>query len=1057
MNKYISYNKNIKAQTLNNVFELKNQSEYIQSNAKANSCFINEIMNTYKADLEKKKSDGKRRYKDDITYEYLCNLFNIENLDQNIGLTINESLAFFMKYSIGLRVVDIKNSISFEYIPESLNQNVRTQVLYILCHNNHIFKLNNDLMSFRQIKDKTEHITPSNKFLLPNDNKYPVDINTHVIESIESLLDVIKNAKSNEKNCIYCIYNGDLNTALFTLMDNKITPYISVSNKIISGLTLVIENLTIKITPCNFHNTDDTMLNIEDRDTVLNFWKAYNDFSCGLLCYDHLSYHNEEVERIEDTYSIKPILGYIDSDVYDCVGLDESKAYTKKLYDMDMFPVFNYFDIFVPYNGHEIEKYTQYIVKVNDNTVETKILFGKTYSRCYGNKLIEIKGINFEILYFRRPSRLATANGKALINALYKLKISQDQHENTLLLKNTANYVIGMTQKKYNRIERSEVFNSYDEAQHYVIKYGGRVVPIVQNDQKLWIHILKTESKLINGFRPIGDYIYDAQMLTMYLRYKECLQKGLKPIAIKTDCILLDNTEEQLRKCFKFEKKIGGYKLELGKINCSTKLEFEYNKLIHIDEYKTTHFEIKNEYDTNEIKNVLDNNNNVFIQGLYAGVGKTTAIKNACKNVLFVTPFNKLSQELRKDGCMSITLNVLLGVYGDVQEYASNMRKFDTEGYDIICFDEICIYNATQLRAIHNFMLQHTDKKFFATGDTQQLSPLGNNLTNIPKQEMTSYYQKCHDIIFPNRIILQENKRLKSEEDKQKMKLLKADIFDPKQKIMDVFRKHGLKIINNMSQVTTRKNICFFKYRCNMVNSHIYKQVEKPKKLTQIHYNKYYVGQTIVCTQHYKVGTKKLFTNYEYIITEIKDKSFVVHEPNDDINIEIPNGKIEIFRLPYAFTAHSVQGLSFDEPITIFDTNNCYTDRNFVYVALTRARDLNNVYIYEHSEAEVGKLSDCKLEQYFKFKIETYKIQDKKAKREYNINDYITLDWMVKTYHANRYCSTCQEPFMLGVANGTVETNLTVDRLNNEKSHTKDNCRLTCLHCNCTKASHYNS
>ena len=42
--------------------------------------------------------------------------------------------------------------------------------------------------------------------------------------------------------------------------------------------------------------------------------------------------------------------------------------------------------------------------------------------------------------------------------------------------------------------------------------------------------------------------------------------------------------------------------------------------------------------------------NNILVLGEYAGVGKTTSIKNYGNNTLFITPHNKLGQELRKDG-----------------------------------------------------------------------------------------------------------------------------------------------------------------------------------------------------------------------------------------------------------------------------------------------------------------------------------------------------------------------------------------------------------------------
>ena len=62
------------------------------------------------------------------------------------------------------------------------------------------------------------------------------------------------------------------------------------------------------------------------------------------------------------------------------------------------------------------------------------------------------------------------------------------------------------------------------------------------------------------------------------------------------------------------------------------------------------------------MKSILQNNNNVMLKGIYGGAGKTTGIKNSGYKVLFVTPFNKLGQELKKDIYEAITLNKLLNI-----------------------------------------------------------------------------------------------------------------------------------------------------------------------------------------------------------------------------------------------------------------------------------------------------------------------------------------------------------------------------------------------------------
>ena len=72
------------------------------------------------------------------------------------------------------------------------------------------------------------------------------------------------------------------------------------------------------------------------------------------------------------------------------------------------------------------------------------------------------------------------------------------------------------------------------------------------------------------------------------------------------------------------------------------------------------------------------------------------------------------------------------------------------------------------------------------------------------------------------------------------------------------------------------------------------------------------------------------------------------------------------FKLPCCLTCHSVQGLSIDDKVSLFDCNTPYVDRNYVWTAITRVRDLDNITYFEHSELEVRRLEDSKLIQYLK-------------------------------------------------------------------------------------------
>ena len=91
---------------------------------------------------------------------------------------------------------------------------------------------------------------------------------------------------------------------------------------------------------------------------------------------------------------------------------------------------------------------------------------------------------------------------------------------------------------------------------------------------------------------------------------------------------------------------------------------------------------------------------------------------------------------------------------------------------------------------------------------------------------------------------------------------------------------------------------------------------------------KYYKGLELICKKYYKTKNVRLYTNYSYIIDEIDSKKFTIIEPVDDIKMTLDIKLLSHFKLPCCLTCHSVQGLSIDDKVTLFDCNTPYVDRN---------------------------------------------------------------------------------------------------------------------------------
>ena len=67
--------------------------------------------------------------------------------------------------------------------------------------------------------------------------------------------------------------------------------------------------------------------------------------------------------------------------------------------------------------------------------------------------------------------------------------------------------------------------------------------------------------------------------------------------------------------------------------------------------------------------------------------------------------------------------------------------------------------------------------------------------------------------------------------------------------------------------------------------------------------------------------------------------------------------------------------------------------------------------------------------------------------------EYVNEAWIFSQIEKHgTYCKYCKVNMMLYVAEDSiVQSNITVDRINNKLAHIKSNCQLCCLHCNISK------
>ena len=151
------------------------------------------------------------------------------------------------------------------------------------------------------------------------------------------------------------------------------------------------------------------------------------------------------------------------------------------------------------------------------------------------------------------------------------------------------------------------------------------------------------------------------------------------------------------------------------------------------------------------------------------------------------------------------------------------------------------------------------------------------------------------------------------------------------------------------------------------MSANIRKQLGKQKD--------YEVGERLICREYFKLSKDDtMYVNYEYEITEVKDKTLILQDIACDKNYEIKIADVRkkcIFS--YCSTCHSAQGQTLDERITIYDWRFYFISREWLWTAVTRATSLDNVYFYEYAEDEFN--TDL-ITSHFKRKVENYKEQD---------------------------------------------------------------------------------
>jgi len=535
--------------------------------------------------------------------------------------------------------------------------------------------------------------------------------------------------------------------------------------------------------------------------------------------------------------------------------------------------------------------------------------------------------------------------------------------------------------------------------------------------------------------------VYDTAHRRLFDLKAKVESYDLQVYRCNTDCLCIENNKEKFNVFYNENKnlfdeleigklKIKNYSINGGSLLCVKRFNDVYD---YMTKPYNKEFTLVNEFDNNEINQVIDKNNKLIIKADIAGAGKTTSFINYIekydKNALFICPWNSLCFNLKSKGLDAMTLDKVIGLRFNGQDFKEG-KGLDINDYDMVVFDEIYLYDTYKLQYIKDLMDKYNHISFYATGDENQNKPI--ETLNI--NDCKAYYNNIISSMFFNNITLHENKRCKTDEDRLKIKLITDAIRNSKSKEEAItIIKNNFKIIYNEKDIKTFKNVVALNRTAEWVNNLIHKPFEGEV---------YYIGLNLICRKTYVSKAMRLTVNNTYEIIDIDNGMYCITD--GDSFFQVDKKMLDTyFRLSYARTCHSYQGMSEDEAITIFDINHFMVDIDWIYTAITRATSIENIYIF------MGKspfeMNIFKLKEQIRHMIDGHKHSDAMNDRIMINEKFVTVEWTLKQLKNNRCCECNQ---YMDISNAEC---FSIDRIDNALGHYEYNCRVICRRCNNAK------
>lgn len=571
--------------------------------------------------------------------------------------------------------------------------------------------------------------------------------------------------------------------------------------------------------------------------------------------------------------------------------IDLKSAHINALLSFTHVPQFCYFDEVEVYDGGDVKDYNMYAYQVTNAPIHLRFIIAQC-DYAYGFYVKYLQSIaTVNITHVLRPHKVNQIDMTPVRELFDKLK---GDNENVKTARLAIIGELGKHVKDETFVQAYASDDDYNRCSTKTLMHTFKDSYITSTGYKIVTAEVRTRQLYGSNFTPLYRMILNITALNL-LKIHSSLNAKYKLLGFHTDSVYsLTPIAAYNADKIKIKPKDISYLYNLthyGKVCCNT------------EDFKPVRMEMKqitmqDEYNMKEAADIIVDSSNILVKSIYPGSGKSHIIKSICdyERTVILCPEHEINHDYIVEGFKHVyTLHAWFGISPTGDKIHSKMF----EDFDRIVIDEAYKISIGMLTRIYKYAMQKTNVQFIVLGDPRQLKPVGLEI-DLPYEE---YYNKIMARICESCLCLKIVKRCN-----EGVKELCDYIFEHKN---DPELKSYLKSKFSNPIAAEAINICYYHSTIDRlvgepVGKHIFDH--KCKKFTIVGKKE---GRFVLNTGA-EICAKTLRTMYKF------DK----------------------YR-----TGHSVQGKSFDGPIIIHDIDSHYVTWDWLYVALTRVRDLNSVYI----------------------------------------------------------------------------------------------------------------